>query len=195
MQDSIVESEKSFEKTKNAEDLVNNYAVPKDGSIGSDMSLKQLNIGTDKGSAVLTEIESDDYKYTWTENNLAEKNVGEKSSKSETVVNFHQNSSSMSKVSKTNASEIVQQNNLATTENTVMAKTNLPLEMNITTENFTLTTNSIDQMSLPSGRPTPVVVSETRSPWNFYVQVVNNNLEKLMQELRYSIFLFFYYKK
>jgi hypothetical protein len=47
-----------------------------------------------------------------------------------------------------------------------------------------MTASSIKQMNLVVGRPTPVVVSETCSPWNFYVQVVNNVLQKLMLDIR-----------
>ncbi|CAC5402526.1 TDRD1_4_6_7 [Mytilus coruscus] len=78
------------------------------------------------------------------------------------------------------------QNDLAvsSTQSSVTVKTSIPLEMNITSDSFRLTATSIGEISLPVGRPMPVVVSETRSPWNFFIQIVNSSLEKLMQDIR-----------
>lgn len=70
------------------------------------------------------------------------------------------------------------------TESSASVNINIPLEMNITTDGCDMTASSIEQMNLVVGRPTPVVVSETCSPWNFYVQVVNNVLQKLMLDIR-----------
>lgn len=78
-------------------------------------------------------------------------------------------------------------NNLtsAAVDSLITVKADSPkLEMNIRTDNFSLTATSIGQMSLPVSRAMPVIVTETRSPWGFYVQVVNNALESLMQDIR-----------
>ncbi|XP_071178897.1 tudor domain-containing protein 1-like [Mytilus edulis] len=76
------------------------------------------------------------------------------------------------------------QNDLAVSNTQSSVKTSIPLEMNITSDSFRLTATSIGEISLPVGRPMPVVVSETRSPWNFFIQIVNSSLEKLMQDIR-----------
>ncbi|VDI37682.1 tudor domain-containing protein 1/4/6/7 [Mytilus galloprovincialis] len=76
------------------------------------------------------------------------------------------------------------QNDLAVSSTQSSVKTSIPLEMNITSDSFRLTATSIGEISLPVGRPMPVVVSETRSPWNFFIQIVNSSLEKLMQDIR-----------
>ncbi|XP_063436634.1 tudor domain-containing 6-like [Mytilus trossulus] len=76
------------------------------------------------------------------------------------------------------------QNNLTVSSTQISVKTSIPLEMNITSDSFRLTATSIGEISLPVGRPMPVVVSETRSPWNFFIQIVNSSLEKLMQDIR-----------
>ncbi|XP_052095616.1 uncharacterized protein LOC127730970 [Mytilus californianus] len=73
---------------------------------------------------------------------------------------------------------------VSSTQSSVTVKTSIPLEMNITSDSFRLTATSIGEISLPVGRPMPVVVSETRSPWNFFIQIVNSSLEKLMQDIR-----------
>lgn len=78
------------------------------------------------------------------------------------------------------------QNDLTVLNNksSTSVNTTIPLEMNIATDSCEMTAFSIGQMNLIVGRPTPVVVSETCSPWNFYVQVVDSALQKLMLEIR-----------
>lgn len=78
------------------------------------------------------------------------------------------------------------QNDLTVLNNksSTSVNTTIPLEMNIATDSCEMTASSIGQMNLIVGRPTPVVVSETCSPWNFYVQVVDSALQKLMLEIR-----------